>query len=132
MDARTKCRRVALCLLVFNGVTASLGASGLIQGPSGEHVGMALDLLEATPFADYFWPGVILLVANGLLSLLVAWLTWRRVRGHPTWIMLQGVVLVGWLGAEVAWGIYFVPLQTLYLLVALALIWCGSRLRAHA
>ena len=120
---------MALGLLLFNGLMACWGASGLLQAPSGEHLDYDVAWLEPTPFTDYTWPAVILLVAIGLMSLLVAGLTFKRVPGYAWMIMFEGFVLLGWLAAEVYWGIVFVWLQGAFAAVALGLIWCGHRLR---
>lgn len=129
MDAIRTYRRVALWLLWFNAVTACGGAASLLQAPSGEYLNYDLKWLEATPFRDYFWPAIILLVADGVLCILAAVLTHMTVKGHPWFIMFQGVVLVGWLTAELAWGIHLLWLQTAYFGIAIGLIWSGNKLR---
>lgn len=128
MNHEPTIRRIALGLLLFNGVTACLGASGLLQAPSGEHLQYDVAWLEPTPFTDYFWPGIILLVANGIGCLTVAFLTLKRVSGYPRFIMFQGFVLIGWLAAEVLWGIVYLWLQGAYFAVALGLIGTGNLL----
>jgi hypothetical protein len=47
-------------------------------------------------------PGIIPLVANGLLSLWVLRLAMRRHPGYGWWVAAQGWVLLGWLAVEVA------------------------------
>jgi hypothetical protein len=129
MDAAKSFRRMALLLLWFNAVTACLGAASLLQAPNGESLNYDLKWLEATPFSDYFWPAIILLVANGLLCILAAVLTHMRVKGHPWFIMFQGFVLAGWLAAELMWGIRLLWLQAGYLCIAIGMIWSGNKLR---
>jgi hypothetical protein len=129
MDAAGRYRRIALCLLWFNAVTACLGAARLLQAPSGEYLDYDPKWLEATPFHDYFWPAIILLVANGLLCILAAVLTHLRVQGHPWFIMFQGFVLVGWLTAELIWRIPLLWLQVAYLGIGIGMIWSGNKLR---
>ena len=75
MDQNRNPRRVALALLWFNALTACAGAAGLLLEPSGEYMKYDPKWLDATPFSDYFWPAIILLVANGLLCILAAVLT---------------------------------------------------------
>ena len=128
MDLTRRYRRAALWLLWFNAVTACLGAAELLKSPSGETLSYELSWLEATPFNDYFWPAIILLVANGLLCILAAVVTHLGVKGYPWFIMFQGFVLVGWLTDELMWGIYLVWLQIAYLGIAIGMIWSGNRL----
>lgn len=130
MDATSRLRRSALWLLWFNAVTACSGAAGLLLAPSGEYLDYDPKWLEPTPFPDYFWPAIILLVANGLLCILAALLTHMRVRGYPWFIMFQGFVLVGWLTAELMWGIQLLWLQAAYLCIAIGMIWSGNKLRS--
>lgn len=125
-------RQVALWLLWFNALTASLGASRLLESPSGEYLNYDPQWLEATPFSDYFWPAIILLFANGVLSILAAALTHLRVSGHPWFVMFQGFVLAGWLTAEVIWRIPLLWLQAAYLGIAFCMIWSGNQLRRSA
>jgi hypothetical protein len=122
-------RMVAIATLVFLGIGALIGAIPLIIDPSGAILRMLLSLLEHSPFTDYLFPGIILLVAVGLLSMVVLVMLLRRSRRYGWWIALQGFVLLGWITIEVvmirmlAWAHY------LYWAVAAVLIVCGWLLR---
>ncbi len=72
----------------------------MIIRPSGSLMRMPLTMLDRSPFADFFWPGVILLVAIGILPFLVAWGAWRRKAWAPEGHVVVGVVLIGWIVAE--------------------------------
>jgi len=117
-------RIIALAALMFLGLSGLVGAIPLIVHPLGEPWAMPQSLLRHSPFHSYLIPGIILLVANGLLSLWVLWLTVRRHSGHGWWVAAQGCVLVGWLAVEcimvrlVMWAHYLYGAVGLVLIVA--------------
>jgi hypothetical protein len=86
---------------------------------------MPQSLLRHSPFRSYLIPRIILLLANGLLSLWVLWLTLRRHSGYGWWVAIQGCALLGWLVVEVAMLRLAVWPHYLYGAVALALVVTG-------
>ena len=56
-------------LQAFIGVGAVAGGLGLALDPSGESVGIPLELLAETPFTTFLIPGIVLFAVNGLGSL---------------------------------------------------------------
>ena len=52
------------CLQIFIGIGAVAGGFGLVSAPDGSALGLPLELLEHSPFRDYFIPGLVLLVVN--------------------------------------------------------------------
>jgi hypothetical protein len=106
-------RIVALMVLAFVALSAIVGAVPMLAHPTGEPWAMPQSFLQHSPFHSYLIPGIILLVANGLLSLWVFGLTLRRHPSYGWWITAQGCVLLGWLMVEVAmlrliaWPHYF-------------------------
>lgn len=67
-------RTVAIVALVFLGVSAVGGGVPMTLDPAGEPCRLSQSLLQYSPFHSYLIPGIILLVANGFLSLWVLWL----------------------------------------------------------
>jgi len=94
-------RIVAIVMLVFLGLSGIVGAVPMLMHPAGEPWSMPQSLLRYSPFHSYLIPGIILLVANGLLSLWVLCLTVREHSGYGWWVIMQGWVLFGWLVAEI-------------------------------
>jgi hypothetical protein len=123
-------RFAAFSALVFLAVTSVVGAVPMLLNPYGEPWGMPRDLLQHSPFDSYLAPGMVLLLANGLLSVWTLWLMLRKRPEYPRWVTAQGCVLAGWLIGEmwmlrlVAWPHYF------YGAVSLVLIVSGLALRA--
>src|SRR5664279_2553622 len=124
----TVLRSCAIACLAFLGATSLAGALPMLLDPSGALLKMPLSMLEHSPFHSYLIPGILLLVGNGLLSLLVLLLTVRRARHYGWWIVLQGCVLAAWILAEFALlRMYFWP-QAVYLGLATLLILAGGML----
>jgi hypothetical protein len=123
-------RKIAIVVLAFLGLSALAGGIPMIAAAVRHSSGMMpLSLLEHSPFHSYLVPGVILLLANGLLAL---WVLWRAILKRPQyglWTAFQGCVLLGWLLVQcwmlrmVIWWHY------LYGGVAFALIVSGILLR---
>jgi hypothetical protein len=88
-------------LTAIQAVGAIAGGIGLVQDPV-DNIGMPLSMLEGSPFKDYLIPGLILLVAVGLLALFV-WAGLLR-RWKPAWwlSLASGGSLVIWIITEVA------------------------------
>jgi len=113
-------------LQAFIGIGAVVGGLWLALDPSGEGLGMPLELLEETPFATFLIPGIVLLVVNGLGSLAGAVASFARHRyaGHAA--VALGAFLVAWILIQVYWFSGFHWLHWLYLglgIVELTLGW---------
>ncbi len=123
-------RIIAIGVLIFLGLTGLWGGYELMTHPNGESLNMPLELLRKTPFQTYFIPGAFLFFGNGVLSLVVAWLSLKRVRKYPLYIILQGSILLVWLTAELVLNADFFFPQThiTYYLLGFILIWAGLRI----
>jgi hypothetical protein len=122
-------RLAAVSALVFLGLSALAGAIPMLLHPAGGSSFLPPSLLEHSPFRSYLIPGLLLLVANGLLSFQVLWLTILNRPGYALWIGAQGCVLAGWLMAEI-WLLRVVSwLHFVYGAIAMVLIISGVLLR---
>jgi hypothetical protein len=117
-------RVIAMSALLFLGLSGIVGGIPMLMHPTGEPWQMPQKLLQHSPFHSYLVPGIILFLANGLLSFWVFWLTVRKHPGYGWWVIVQGCVLLGWLIVEmvmlrlVAWPHYFYGAVALVLMVA--------------
>ena len=89
---------IILCFLGFGGI---MGGITLISDPSGGKFEWTLEILEGTPFKNFLIPGIILIIANGLLPLYIAVEAIRKRFFYPLFMMVQGLILIIWLTAEV-------------------------------
>jgi len=107
---RKSLRIVAITLLIFLGIGGVYGAWMLISDPSGGKFEWSLELLEGTPFNSFLIPGIILLLSNGLFPLYIATAAIMRKTFTHWLITLQGLILIGWLTAELLFNPkFFVP-----------------------
>ena len=91
---------ILFILLLFNGLAATVGGVMMIMDPTGASVHLPLEWLKEAPFHNYTWPGIILLLSNGLLSLFIAWITFKGAMQYSYWALLQGFILVGFVTIE--------------------------------
>ena len=94
-------RFLAISLLLFNGVGAVIGGWILMIDPSGVQMQLPLDYLAHIPFRDYFIPGLILFVANGLMSFVVLVATATNGRFYTQMLVVQGAILSGWIMIQI-------------------------------
>lgn len=128
---RIVCKWLAALLLMVNGVGAIAAGSSFVARPDGSGIGMPISVLHGTPFADFLVPGIILLVCNGVFSLL-ALLCLALGWGPYAWLVLcQGLLLVGWVAIQVLLIGFISPLQPLFLFIGLAIAVCGSVLARY-
>ena len=92
---------LASCLLLFNGIGALLGGYKLMTAPDGHTMQINNDLLQHSPFHNYFIPGLVLFIANGLFSITVLVMILIRYKKYPWFITAQGCVLFGWIVIQV-------------------------------
>lgn len=89
-------------------IQAAVGLSALICGavmiafPSGGPLGLPLDLLKESPFADYFWPGILLFAVIGFGHAAAAVTTFRRLRIRGLAGAVMGIGLMIWIFVQVS------------------------------
>lgn len=104
---------ITLALLLINGITATYGGFSLVAYPDGSDLGLPLYLLAETPFSNYFIPGLLLLVTNGLSSLFICWI-FISSKSNGYWLIkVQGLLLVSYIGIQVMMIDVIVPLHVI-------------------
>lgn len=123
-------------LELFVALSALGGGYGLLAGPQGEVLGMSTEILEGTPFSNFFIPGLILFVVIGVgavgafAAVLASW------RYAPFAALAVGLALAGWIAVQVALLGYLSILQPIYfavglVLAGLSLRWLTAVLPGH-
>ena len=121
-------RITAIGLLLTTGVNALVAGALFILDPSGGRIGMSVDYLKFSPFADYLIPGLVLLTVVGCLSIYVAIATLRKKSYAPMATLGQGVILIGWIAIQV---LMVRDLNVLHMTMAgvgIVLVLCGLAL----
>jgi len=122
---------ISSVLLLVNGIGALWGGANLLRDTSGKSMGWSLEMLAHTPFSDYFIPGLILFISNGLFSLFVFLLLLFGNRKYPLLLFAQGAILIGWIMIQVLMLRTFIQLHLIMLLIGIALAICGWKLNAR-
>lgn len=125
------CRTTALTIIIITGINACVAGLLFVLDPSGDKLGLTIDYLKYSPFQTYLIPGITLLVVNGIFNLIVAGLIVAKHKNAPALIMLQGVVLAGWIASQVFMVRDFNVLHLVMGSFGLVLGLCGWYLRKH-
>jgi hypothetical protein len=119
-------RVVAIILLFFNAISALFGGWALMSDPSGKILGMSLLLLDHSPFDNFFVPGIILFITNGLFSLLFAVMALLKFMNYSWLVIFQGFILMVWLIIQIIMiREFYSPLHILFFTVGFLLITTG-------
>ena len=99
-----KTRRALLFWTLFIGLGAVAGATGMLADPTGKAMGMdaMLPYFQVLPLAEYLYqdfvfPGIALLIVNGLTNLTAAGLLLARKRSGVILGGIFGVTLMLWI-----------------------------------
>lgn len=122
-------RKVSLLLLIITASSALVAGALFIIDPSGHKMGMSLTYLRFTPFISFLIPGIVLFTVNGLMNLIVAYLVIQQNKRSPQLIIIQGVILVGWIVVQVVMVRDFNFLHGSMLLIGSVLVVFGLKLR---
>jgi hypothetical protein len=107
--------RVTAGLEIVLGLGALAGGGLLVAAPDGHLLGMPATTLAGTPFTSFLVPGALLFAFNGVLPMVAAAATLRRMAIAPRLAILVGITLVTWISTEMvllaglgslAWAFY--------------------------
>ncbi len=118
-------------ILIVIEILLGIGAVGsgamLMIAPDGSLMQMPLSIMQGSPFATFFIPGLILLLFVGIYPLAIAFGLWKK----PSWLLPEkinlfrqyhwswagalasGLIVLIWLSVELMWVGYSV-LHTIY------------------
>lgn len=123
-----KIRLISIVLLLFVGLNALAGGYLLITDPSGSVFDLKTEQLQPF-FTDYRLPGALLFSFIGILSVLTAIFVTFRSKYHAEWLILQGMIQIGWIAVQVlVFGGFYVP-QLIIAAIGILLFVFGIRLR---
>lgn len=91
---------IAIGALVLLGLGALAGGIALVVKPDGSVMQLPLSYLDASPFADYFIPGLILGGLFGIGSLVVAAMGLLRLRVAPFLAFAIGCGQMIWIAVQ--------------------------------
>ncbi len=120
--------RVLGALQIFVALGAIPVGMMFVLNPAGNTIGMDPSMLSTGPFSTFLIPGLVLLLVNGVGSLVGAVATFRGHRYAPELAMGLGLFLVVWIAIQFL-IVGFSWLQVLYAIVGLLELGLGWRLR---
>ena len=115
-------------LQAFIGVGAAPAGILMIMNPSGTDLGMTIEMLVNSPFADFLIPGIFLLGINGFGSLIGAIASFLHNRNAGKIAIGLGIFLILWIFIQVYWlGLHW--LHILYLTLGIIELVLGLKLQ---
>jgi hypothetical protein len=122
-------RITAIVLLFIVSLNAIAAGYSFITDPSGNGIGISTNYLrKSAPFKDFLIPGVILFTVNGLLSAVIAVLAIIKQRHYQVFILMQGCILIGWIGIQLMMVTTYHPLHLIVTAIGAVLIAIGGSL----
>jgi hypothetical protein len=116
---------ILVALLVMLAINALYGGVSLMLVPDGSLLSMEPGWLSNSPFSNYFIPGLLLLIFNGILPLLTiyglmtrnkTWFSWLNIYPNRCWgwtfALYCGVITNIWIIVQQLMAEYFI-LQTI-------------------
>ncbi len=94
-------RIIAIVLLFVVAVNALAAGYLFMADPSGHRLGTSLELLRYSGFDNFFLPGLVLFIVNGVWGLVTAAALIRRWPYYPVRLGMQGLLLTGWITIQV-------------------------------
>ncbi len=124
-------RIIAILLLLFNSIGAFLGGWSFINDPTGGDLNIPLSYLEHSHFNNFLIPGIVLFTVNGLFGLLTLLWTAFEWKKYTWLIILQGILLIGWIIVQMILLREIYYLQFIFGGIGLALLLIGITLKRN-
>jgi hypothetical protein len=118
-------KTILFILICFVGLTATVSGLLMISKPNGDTMGLSLSLLEPTPFTNYLIPGIVLAILVGAVNLVAVFFNIQRNANRYNWAIAGGVMISGWIIAQMiliqtAHWLHFLYLGTGVFIILLA------------
>jgi len=125
-------RKLCVALLIVTAIASFIGGYMLINDPSGRSMQLNyLYDLYGTPFKDFTWPGLLLIIIIGVGCVIAASVTMLRNKKYPVFIITEGVLILLWVLADAYVFKQITVLQTIFGLFGIALILFGNLIRKY-
>ncbi|MCA0364840.1 MAG: hypothetical protein LCH67_12415 [Bacteroidetes bacterium] len=121
-------RKITFALLLLTAVNALIAGFLFIIDPSGQKMGMTTDFLKFSPFDSFLIPGIVLFVINGIFNLVAAYFLIKNKSTALAMVIFQGVILCGWIFAQVLMVEEVNPLHIIMFLIGVILVASGFKL----
>ncbi len=93
--------KTALFVLIsFIALTALISGLIMITNPDGAVLNLSVSLLDGTAFKNFKIPGILLTALVGGTNLLAVFFLLLRNRNRYNWSMAGGIIIIGWIIAQ--------------------------------
>ena len=116
-------------LVSFIAVTSTISGLLMIVNPYGEILNLPLNLLNGTPFKDFRIPGILLTALVGCTNLLAVFYNLQRHPNRYNWALAGGIMISGWIIAQMIIIRTFHWLHLIYLPIGLLIILIAYQLK---
>lgn len=106
-------------------IGAIIGGVGMCLDPSGRTDGVSLKLLLESPFQDYWYPGLFLLIVHGIGNILGAIISYTKKHISGVFGMGLGAILIAWVILQIYWIGFSHKLQPAFLVFGTAEVFLG-------
>lgn len=90
--------KIFLFILVsFIAITSTFSGLMMMRDPSGDTLNLPVQLLQPTPFRNYFVPGILLAGVVGLVNIAAVYANIMRSSTRYNWSILGGIAITGWI-----------------------------------
>ncbi|MGB5270446.1 hypothetical protein [Eudoraea sp.] len=125
-----------ILLIFFQAISSIPSGLSLLSDPSGNGIGLSLDVLKNTPFKNFLIPGLFLLVVLGLIPLITLYglltrkcLNWARkinwdkkFHWSNAFSFYIGILLILWINMQLYFGIVYNNLHFSYTILGVLII----------
>ena len=73
----------------------------LLSHPDGSQLGLPIEILNTTPFSDFFVPGLFLFTVNGLAQAFASFSSFIRLSFYRTLGFILGILLIIWIMEQI-------------------------------
>ncbi len=94
-------RIIAIILLFLTGLNALAAGYSFIVEPDGKGIGIDISYLQHSPFDNFLIPGIVLFFAIGVLSIVAAVISLKKISKYYIAIISEGSILFGWIVIQV-------------------------------
>ncbi|MCB0497150.1 MAG: hypothetical protein KDC79_13505 [Cyclobacteriaceae bacterium] len=106
-------------------IGAIIGGVGMCMDPTGKTDGVTLKLLQESPFNDYWYPGLFLLIVHGLGNIIAAYISFTKKHISGILGMALGGILIFWVVMQFYWIGFNHDLQPAFLVFGTAEAFLG-------
>ncbi len=92
---------LTILVLAIIGLSALPAGYSFMTDPSGAGIGLTIEYLRYSPFNDYWIPGLVLFSVNGVMNILALLAMLFKFKYYPQFVILQGLLLTGWIAIQI-------------------------------